>query len=52
MWAIKKKHGRRTPQWMPDVRNVFMVNELCKQKTYNKLPILQVSANKVEATAY
>ena len=51
--AIKKNYGRRTHQGMPDVRNVFIVNELCKKKTdYNKPPILQVSAKKVEAIAY
>ena len=26
--AIKKNYGRRTHQWMPDVRYVFIVNEL------------------------
>ena len=30
--AIKKNYGRRTHQWMPDVRNVFIVNELCNKK--------------------
>ena len=30
--AIKKNYGRRIHQWMPDVRNVFIVNELCKKK--------------------
>ena len=30
--AIKKNYGRRTHQWMPDVRNVFIVMNYANKK--------------------